>query len=222
MTELKKSREKLRAKAHRDLDSQLRSGWEHGYREPIMQLRLGRPSRVIDLLRARRALSGDEFELLADAIEVALPQKRLGRRPDEGAQEAARLATLLLANKQMLPVAVGQGSLRVATKSEIASGRTDLYRISTKALLAATGAPRAEIDACNGEEATFLRVVGSPKELDADEIVEQACKSIEQTSGKTVNRKLVRSLLARPRKRRGLDQRYATDRGGRNKKTDRR
>jgi hypothetical protein len=82
------------ADAHRVYEAGLRSGWERDYQEAIKEARAGKASRLADLLRAHRPLTGEDYDLLADHIERVA--RRPGRERNEAEREAARLAKTLL------------------------------------------------------------------------------------------------------------------------------
>jgi hypothetical protein len=82
-------------KARRDHEAYLRSAWEHDYGAAIEAARSGDVARLVDLLRARRPLTDDDFDRLADYIEATAKRGR-GRERNEAVHEAARLAEALM------------------------------------------------------------------------------------------------------------------------------
>ncbi len=87
------SKEKL-VEAIRSSDALARANWERDYNGAIEAAFEGDGSRLTDLLRARRTLTNQDYERLADYIE--LTTRRRGHLPNEAARSAARLARTLL------------------------------------------------------------------------------------------------------------------------------
>jgi len=87
------SKEKL-VKVIRGSDARVRTGWERDYNGAIEAAFEGDGSRLTDLLRARRTLTDQDYERLADYIE--LTTRRRGQLLKEAARSAARLARILL------------------------------------------------------------------------------------------------------------------------------
>jgi hypothetical protein len=82
------------AKAHRSSGATARSAWERDYSGAIGEALKGRTSRLIDLLRARRPLTDDDYERLADYVERTT--RGPGKPRNEAAWDAAVLARSLL------------------------------------------------------------------------------------------------------------------------------
>ena len=79
---------------YRSSAAQARTAWEADYGGAIEATLEGDASRFIDLLRARRPLTDEDYERLADYIELTTRSR--GAASKEAAQEAARLARTLL------------------------------------------------------------------------------------------------------------------------------
>jgi hypothetical protein len=81
-------------KALRWRDADLVSAWERDYGEAIKVAIAGDVKRVVNLLRAHRALGDDDFDALADYVEATA--KHGHRRRDATIHQAARLAETLM------------------------------------------------------------------------------------------------------------------------------
>jgi hypothetical protein len=75
-------------------DAHLVSAWERDYGEAIKAAIAGDVKRVVNLLRAHRALVDDDFDALADYVEATA--KHGHRRRDATIHQAARLAETLM------------------------------------------------------------------------------------------------------------------------------
>ena len=85
-----------RGKAIRERDADLRSGWERDYGAAITAALGGDTARLIDLLRAHRLLTDEDFDRLADYVEATAKRPR-GRERDEVVHEAANIAEAIMA-----------------------------------------------------------------------------------------------------------------------------
>jgi hypothetical protein len=83
-------------KALRGHEAYLRSAWEHDYGAAIEAARAGVVTRLVDLLRARRPLTDDDFDLLADYVEETAKRRR-GRERNDAVHDAMRLAEAIMA-----------------------------------------------------------------------------------------------------------------------------
>jgi hypothetical protein len=81
-------------KALRWRDADLVSAWERDYGEAIKAAIAGDVKRVVNLLRAHRALGDDDFDALADYLEATA--KHGHRRRDATVHQAARMAEMVL------------------------------------------------------------------------------------------------------------------------------
>jgi len=81
-------------KALRWRDADLVSAWERDYGEAIKAAIAGDVTRVVNLLRAHRALGDDDFDALADYLEATA--KHGHRRRDATVHQAARMAEMVL------------------------------------------------------------------------------------------------------------------------------
>lgn len=129
-----------------DYEARIRSAWEADYKGAISVLRQGKPERILDLLKARRPLVGDDFDLLGKWID-----------------------------DQTRPV----GNALKVDQHAAANLVDELKRIWLDA---------------NRKK----RVPG----IQLDEIIEEACETIEQERGCVVDREGVRELIRRPASRR--------------------
>ena len=83
------------AKSYRCSVARLCSAWERDYGGAIEEAaREGDAERLAELLRARRPLTDDDYERLADFIELQL--KGRGQPPNHAAREATRMARTAL------------------------------------------------------------------------------------------------------------------------------
>lgn len=87
------------ARAYRDYEARLRSAFESGYGRAIEETRRDKPARLLDLLRAHRALSDGDFDNLADWVEVVT--RKPGRKRDEPLHETARLIDTLIGPRRL-------------------------------------------------------------------------------------------------------------------------
>ena len=83
-------------KAIRQRGARLRSGWEHDYGGAIADARRNNVARLVDCLRAHKPLTDDDFDRLADYVEMTAKRRR-GREQDKDVHDAAQYAENLMA-----------------------------------------------------------------------------------------------------------------------------
>jgi hypothetical protein len=81
-------------KARRAYDADLRSAWEHDYAGAIEAAQSGDAARLIDLLRAERTPTSNDFQRLADYVERV--HRKPGRTEDATVHNNALVAEALL------------------------------------------------------------------------------------------------------------------------------
>jgi hypothetical protein len=80
--------------ARRTYDARMRSAWEQDYAGAIKAASRDRAARLIDLLRAERPLTTDDFQRLADYLHYL--HRKPGKERDETVHDVALQAEALL------------------------------------------------------------------------------------------------------------------------------
>jgi len=162
----------------------LRSAWECDYRAAIAAARAGDPARLIDLLRAHRPPTDEDFDELADYHEVMAKHSR-GRERNEAVHEAARLADIIM---------------------HMGEAEKEVWKLRRRVSYAARTYPWAYSDKTRVSNSEAHAWAYSDKtrvsKTERTAAIKIACAQIERELGVVVKPKQVRDLLCREKKRR--------------------